>query len=371
MTRLTTPGSTTSAIGSSNSMTSTPSKTSVGGQSFVRTKSGNLISVDLVKKRELEAKRKRLDDLLGVVKNVQKARSAGTSTPTGVPGKGKTANKTLCRYFQRTGKCTRGLTCPYVHDSSKVAICPRFLRHKCTLTATSCPLSHTPNAHRMPHCVHFPNCRNGVDCPYAHVHVSPNAKVCKDFVTLGWCERGLHCKERHVWECPEFSEKGTCSNKACKLPHVIRRIDNSAVTDTSAGEPEESSDQEVASILLGRPPSRSRKRSISSANEDDAVADDPAADSEGREERKKLRFDPMKANEDFITLILSDSEDDDSDDDGDEEDEDTASSVVSDDMHIEYEDAEDSDEGESQDERADGDETLLAGAEEESELRDF
>ncbi|CAD6579966.1 MAG: hypothetical protein CYPHOPRED_001050 [Cyphobasidiales sp. Tagirdzhanova-0007] len=54
---------------------STPVKTSVGGQSYVRTKSGNLLSVDLVKRRDLEAKNKRLNKLVETVKGVQKARS--------------------------------------------------------------------------------------------------------------------------------------------------------------------------------------------------------------------------------------------------------------------------------------------------------
>lgn len=52
----------------------TPSKTNIGGEAYVRTKSGNLISASLVKKRELEAKKKRLDQLVGVIKSVQGAR---------------------------------------------------------------------------------------------------------------------------------------------------------------------------------------------------------------------------------------------------------------------------------------------------------
>jgi len=39
---------------------------------------------------------------------------------------------------------------------------------------------------------------------------------------LGYCEKGLDCAQQHVRECPDFAEKGTCSTKGCKLPHVIR-----------------------------------------------------------------------------------------------------------------------------------------------------
>jgi hypothetical protein len=46
--------------------------------------------------------------------------------------------------------------------------------------------------------------------------------VCRDFAVLGYCEKGLDCDKQHVRECPDFAEKGTCSTKGCKLPHVIR-----------------------------------------------------------------------------------------------------------------------------------------------------
>lgn len=57
--------------------TSTPSKTSIDGQAYVRTKSGNLISTAVLKKRqEMAAKKKRISELVAVAKNVQKARQA-------------------------------------------------------------------------------------------------------------------------------------------------------------------------------------------------------------------------------------------------------------------------------------------------------
>lgn len=39
---------------------------------------------------------------------------------------------------------------------------------------------------------------------------------------LGYCEKGLDCEHQHVRECPDFAEKGVCTTKGCKLPHVIR-----------------------------------------------------------------------------------------------------------------------------------------------------
>lgn len=46
--------------------------------------------------------------------------------------------------------------------------------------------------------------------------------VCRDFAVLGYCEKGLDCEHQHVRECPDFAEKGACTTKGCKLPHVIR-----------------------------------------------------------------------------------------------------------------------------------------------------
>jgi hypothetical protein len=46
--------------------------------------------------------------------------------------------------------------------------------------------------------------------------------VCRDFAVLGYCSKGLDCEHSHVRECPDFAERGECTTKGCKLPHVIR-----------------------------------------------------------------------------------------------------------------------------------------------------
>jgi hypothetical protein len=38
---------------------------------------------------------------------------------------------------------------------------------------------------------------------------------------------------QHVRECPDFAERGTCSTKGCKLPHVIRANRNRKVPTTT------------------------------------------------------------------------------------------------------------------------------------------
>jgi hypothetical protein len=84
-----------------------------------------------------------------------------------------------------------------------------------------CDLSHEPTPNRVPACHHFlrGNCVNS-DCRYAHIRVNPGAAVCRPFATFGYCPKGAECTERHVYECPDYNETGTCTNTKCKLPHI-------------------------------------------------------------------------------------------------------------------------------------------------------
>ncbi|KAL9574621.1 hypothetical protein ACKAV7_001033 [Fusarium commune] len=73
------------------------------------------------------------------------------------------------------------------------------------------------------------------------------APVCRNFGFNGYCEMGAECTDRHVFECPDFSNTGRCKVKGCKLPHrerasVLRNKTN------AAGEPlgDISSDDEAA-----------------------------------------------------------------------------------------------------------------------------
>jgi len=52
--------------------------------------------------------------------------------------------------------------------------------------------------------------------------VNPHAPVCYAFATLGYCDKGAECEQRHEYECPEYSSKGTCPIKNCRLPHIVR-----------------------------------------------------------------------------------------------------------------------------------------------------
>ena len=110
-----------------------------------------------------------------------------------------------------------------MHDHRKVAVCREFLKNGNCPQGSLCDLSHEPTYERVPACLHFlrGNCSK-TSCRYAHVRVSPGAKVCRAFTTLGYCSKGADCGERHVFECPNYSRTGDCEDTTCRLPHVDR-----------------------------------------------------------------------------------------------------------------------------------------------------
>ncbi|KAG9312809.1 hypothetical protein JVU11DRAFT_6225 [Chiua virens] len=208
------------------------------------------------------------------------------------------------RYHGYSGACSRGLTCMYQHDPNKIAICWSFLHGNCPNTAESCNLSHDPIPERTPLCVHFAN--NGrctrENCPFPHVRVGQRHGVCRDFAVLGYCSKGLDCQMQHVRECPDFAEKGTCSTKGCKLPHVIRANRNrkvpTATSTTKSGSPlstlENAATPSVSTAASGSDTSNHTPRSQQVSIEDAQLGDE------------------------FISLMFNESEDesDDGDDDG-------------------------------------------------------
>jgi len=125
--------------------------------------------------------------------------------------------------FSDLGSCIRGDRCRFKHDLTKLAICKEYLRSGQCFNGEDCNLSHDLTANRIPLCTHFlrGNCTKP-DCRYLHIHVDLTAPVCKDFARLGYCENGTFCPERHVLECPEYSNTGTCHDKKCRLPHIDR-----------------------------------------------------------------------------------------------------------------------------------------------------
>ena len=210
------------------------------------------------------------------------------------------------------GSCNRGLTCLYQHDPAKIAICWNFLQGTCSYTVDSCALSHNPTPERTPLCLHFLNkgrCTRD-NCPFPHVNVGARHGVCRDFAVLGYCEKGLDCDKQHVRECPDFAEKGTCSTKGCKLPHVIRANRNrkaAAASVTSTTERRSGSTDHSQSnggnISVGTDVSTPEEQQQQQPTAEDAQLGD---------EYISLTFNESESSEE-------DSEEEDDDDDGDSE----------------------------------------------------
>ncbi|GAA5981715.1 hypothetical protein JCM10908_004575 [Rhodotorula pacifica] len=390
----------------------TPRRLSHLGTTYIRTKTGNLVSLAFARKQkdladakrrqreEMQNKRERLDKLVGVVKSVQGARNeqAAAGTRGGRGGYSKTSRRRppkpksdkLCRFFQRTGQCSRAHTCPYVHDSTTIAICPLFLRSSCPRSASLCPLSHSPNAHRSPHCVHFPNCTRGAACPYAHVKVSGEAVPCRDFVELGWCDRGEECEKRHVRECWRFAETGKCEKVGCREPHVLRRTHTASEDEqddddaASAGGDEDDAVDELIEDAVERTEAervfgtdadgststftagQTKKRSRRDSDAPGLVGISGAAgrhlkrikeqeqDAAAMKSKKKTRV--FAGQEDFVMLEMPLSDSDADEDEGQDEE---ASSVDSDDLSS-AEKEEEKEEASSEEEDEDEDEQLQA-----------
>ncbi|TEA19313.1 Zinc finger CCCH domain-containing protein 7 [Colletotrichum sidae] len=86
-----------------------------------------------------------------------------------------------------------------------------------------------------------------VDMPCSMFSLT-GALVCRSFGLYGYCDKGDECEERHVFECPDFSNTGKCKNRSCKLLHrerasVLRkRAEGDEMEDLSSDEEEADSD---------------------------------------------------------------------------------------------------------------------------------
>ncbi|PRQ26639.1 putative transcription factor C3H family [Rosa chinensis] len=129
-----------------------------------------------------------------------------------------------CQFFTRFGKCNKDDgKCPYIHDSSKIAVCTKYLNGLCS--NPNCRLTHKVIPERMPDCSFFLQglCTNK-NCSYRHVNVNPKASTCEGFLK-GYCADGNECRKKHSYVCQTFEETGTCpQGPKCKLHHPKKRM---------------------------------------------------------------------------------------------------------------------------------------------------
>ncbi|KAI9066982.1 hypothetical protein FKP32DRAFT_1589095 [Trametes sanguinea] len=275
---------------------------------FVRNKAGTLINPARTYKPKMSRRGRPMNRNMTLNNTRRPYQSRRLSTK-----KAKYSDKP-CPRFTSTGSCNRGLTCMYQHDPNKVAICWAFLQGNCPHSAETCPLSHDPTPERTPLCVHFAN--NGrctrPGCPFPHVRVGPREGICRDFAVLGYCEKGLDCDKQHVRECPDFAEKGQCTTKGCKLPHVIRANRQRKQAPSSTANP-------PASSSAGAEASSSSGQGSEAASS--SAVSDPADGTHGASSSRQVTAEDGQLGDEFISLTFHESESEESEDESEEENE--------------------------------------------------
>lgn len=110
-----------------------------------------------------------------------------------------------------------------MHDASKVAICRNWLLKGECPNGDNCDLFHELTEERTPLCLHFAKGKcSKPDCSYVHTEHAASDPVCRAFGSCGYCANGARCPDRHVFECPDFSNNGVCKVKGCKRRHIER-----------------------------------------------------------------------------------------------------------------------------------------------------
>ncbi|KAJ4318303.1 hypothetical protein N0V84_006900 [Fusarium piperis] len=232
-----------------NAFSRTPKSAIIAGVKFYRTKTGNLVANRVVNDQRRS----------GVVKKINEPCKIFSTTGN---SSFRTWSDSNAVSLDLPGSCSKGPRCRYLHDPNKVALCKDFLKEGRCINGESCDLSHDMTAERTPNCLHFAkgHCAKA-DCPYTHSKASPAAPVCRDFGFKGYCSKGAECAERHVFECPDFSNTGRCRVKGCKLPHrerasVLRnqvKAEDEPMEDVSsddeAGDSDDVDSDEVAEFI--------------------------------------------------------------------------------------------------------------------------
>ncbi|KAI7740713.1 hypothetical protein M8C21_023524, partial [Ambrosia artemisiifolia] len=122
--------------------------------------------------------------------------------------------KKFCQFFTRFGKCNKDDgKCPYIHDSSKIAVCTKFLKGLCS--NPDCKLTHKVIPERMQDCSYFLQglCSNN-NCPYRHGNQRELVNTIR-----------TQCRKKHSYACPVFEATGACSQGTkCKLHHPKNQL---------------------------------------------------------------------------------------------------------------------------------------------------
>lgn len=124
---------------------------------------------------------------------------------------------------------------------------------------------------------------------------------------------------RHAIECPEFSERGTCSKAGCKLPHILRRRNEDGVVEEEDDTDEEGDEDDEDALAEGEIDwyaTKPSKRRLGDDEDDASLGISGAAGRRLTKKNKSHRMSELEANDDFVTLSIP-LDDGDSDDESD------------------------------------------------------
>lgn len=116
---------------------------------------------------------------------------------------------------------------------------------------------------------------------------------------MGYCGNGADCSNRHVHECPDYANTGTCRKKKCDLPHVDRagQIRKHAAQSVDAG-----------AAVDDLKSSDANDSDLSSDEDDDADTDGDDVDSDDLEDETFVSVNDRGHQElaqqnDFVQLL--------------------------------------------------------------------
>ena len=122
--------------------------------------------------------------------------------------------------------------------------------------------------------------------------MAAGALVCHSFATLGFCEKGAGCSERHVHECPKYSNTGACDNVKCGLPHVDR-----------AGQIRKHTTDKTDAVLSASRSGGAEAEDVSSDDRDYDTSDHADVDSDVLEEPESVtahEYGGLSPQQDFV-----------------------------------------------------------------------
>ena len=123
--------------------------------------------------------------------------------------------------------------------------------------------------------------------------------MCESFGRLGYCEKGLQCVERHVFECPDYTNKGVCTTPGCRLPHLKHAGRWRKTLDEAAKDKKEEKKNEKKRKADAKANGRAKERGSGgrangSANDEDMVLELTDTADEDSDDSQDLDYSPNK-----------------------------------------------------------------------------